>query len=348
LLAAQWAEIAGLRAKARESERKSREFDPLKAEIDQLQAEVKQIADEKGRLEVSLPVTPRVAVMEAADVPKAPKADRSAKVAGGVGFGLFGLAFLGVALLEVRRRRVYSAGDVSQRLGLPLVGTVPATPPTKAGAPAVAEGPLVESVDGIRTLLLHAGRSEPLRVLMVASAVAGEGKTSLASQLAASLARAGRRTLLADCDLRDPAAHKLFGLAAAPGFSELLRAECEPADVVQTTPVENLDLLPAGACDRKALQALANEAALQHVFDDLKEQYDFVILDVCPVLPVADALLLGRHADGVLLAVLRNVSRLPQVHAAHQRLAAVGVRTLGAVVLGDDAPGYGPVRYPTA
>ncbi len=80
----------------------------------------------------------------------------------------------------------------------------------------------------------------------------------------------------------------------------------------------------------------------------LKEQYDFLVVDVCPVLPVTDALLIGRQADAVLLAVLRNVSRLPQVQAAQQRLAALGIRTLGAVVLGEDATAYGSVRYPTA
>src|SRR5260370_28815540 len=106
------------------------------------------------------------------------------------------------------------------------MGTVPTLPVKVRDAAPVADdaalGPMIESVDGIRTMLLHAGRSESLRVLMVGSAVSGEGKTSLASHLAASLARGGRRTLLVDGDLRNPAVHSMFGLTAGPGFAELL------------------------------------------------------------------------------------------------------------------------------
>ena len=151
-----------------------------------------------------------------------------------------------------------------------------------------------------------------------------------------------------DGDLRNPAAHKLFGMTAGPGFSELLRGEMEPGQVVQNTPLENLSLLAAGACDRQALQALAQEGILRNVFDELKEQYDFLIVDVSPILPVVDALLVGEHADAVLLSVLRNVSRLPAVYAAQQRLASLGIRVLGAVVIGEGMEAYGQVRYPSS
>jgi capsular exopolysaccharide synthesis family protein len=279
--------------------------------------------------------------------------DKRLKAAGGAFLGLFGLVFLGVAATEFRARRVYKSEDVSHGLGLPLMGTVPAlSAKVRAAAPTADDGddgmgPMIESVDGIRARLLYAGRSETLRVVMVASAVSGEGKTTLASHLAASLARGGRRTLLVDGDLRNPAAHKLFGMAAGPGFSELLRGELEPGQVVQNTPLENLSLLAAGACDRQALQALAQEGVLRNVFDELKEQYDFLIVDVSPILPVADALLIGEHADAALLSVLRNVSRLPAVHAAQQRLASLGIRVLGAVVIGEGMEVYGQVSYPT-
>jgi Mrp family chromosome partitioning ATPase len=72
------------------------------------------------------------------------------------------------------------------------------------------------------------------------------------------------------------------------------------------------------------------------MFAQLKEQYDFIIVDSCPVLPVADTLLLAQHVDGVILSVLRDVSRLPAVHLAQQRLQSLGVNTLGAVVIGAD------------
>ncbi|HVS37521.1 MAG TPA: CpsD/CapB family tyrosine-protein kinase, partial [Gemmataceae bacterium] len=289
--------------------------------------------------------------MESASPPKWPTLDKRIKAAGGAFLGLFGLVFLGVAVVEFRSRRVYKSDDVSQGLGLPLMGTVPPAPakvrPVAPSGDEEALGPMIESMDAIRTMLLHAGRSEALRVLVVASAVSGEGKTSLASNLAASLARGGRRTLLVDGDLRNPAIHEIFNLAAGPGFAELLRGEVEPAQVVQNTTLENLSVLAAGAADRRALQALAQEGVLRTVLDELKEQYDFLIVDVSPVLPVADALLIGEHADAVLLSVLRNVSRLPAVHAAQQRLESLSIRVLGAVVSGEGMEAYGKVHYPS-
>ena len=91
-------------------------------------------------------------------------------------------------------------------------------------------------------------------------------------------------------------------------------------------------------------QAITKQRAL---FAQLKSEYEFIIVDSCPVLPVADALLLAQNADAVLFSVLRDVSRLPAVHAAHQRLSALGVRTLGAVVIGagNDVPALA-YQYP--
>ena len=344
--------ITVLRAGGQAANKSNPEVEAMQGEVTEMEANVKRLGEEEANLEACLPLAPRLTVMEAAAAPTSPTLDKKIKLAGGTFLGLFGLVFMGVVAVEFRARRVYKSDDVTQGLGLPLMGTMPTLPANaRTAAPVVddpALGPAVESMDAIRTMLLHAGRAETLRVVMVGSAVSGEGKTSLACHLAASLARGGRRTLLVDGDMRNPAAHQLFGLTAGPGFSELLRGEVEPAQVVQNTSLENLSFLAAGVCDRQALQALAQEGILRNVLAELKEQYDFVIIDVSPILPVADALLIGEHADAVLLSVLRNVSRLPAVHAAQQRLAALGIRVLGAVVIGEGMETYGQVRYPSA
>src|SRR5207253_9825400 len=89
-----------------------------------------------------------------------------------------------------------------------------------------------------------------------------------------------------------------------------------------------------------AIQALAQDE-VQTLFFHFKEEYEFVIIDVSPVLPVADALVIGQHTDAVLFSVLRDVSKLPLVYEAQQRLAALGIRMLGAVVSGERARTYG-------
>ena len=193
--------------------------------------------------------------------------------------------------------------------------------------------------------MLRAGGA--LRVVMVTSATSGEGKTSLATHLAASLARAGHKTLLLDGDLRKPAAHRIFDLPLGPGFSELLRGETDLPEAVRPTQAPGLWLLPAGTCDNEALQQLAQDA-VRRIIERLRPEYDFIVIDSSPVLPVADALLLAQYADGVLLSLFQEVSRLPKVYAAYQRLKMIRVRMLGAVMNGthEDVYGYGQ-RYLT-
>src|SRR5262249_52675958 len=153
-----------------------------------------------------------------------------------------------------------------------------------------------------------------------------EGKTTLASNLALSLARAGRRTVLVDCDLRRPAAHQLFEQTLQPGFSEILLNEVELCEAVRpTTTDECLWLLPAGQWDREVIQELARDG-LADIFDRLREEFDFVIVDSHPVLPATDALLIGQHVDAVLVSLLRDVSQSPRVYAACQRLATLSIR----------------------
>jgi succinoglycan biosynthesis transport protein ExoP len=275
-----------------------------------------------------------------------------AAVSGSAGIGL--LLALAVAWREVRKGVVYRAGEVAGGLGIPLVGSVPAVParvltadrPPRA-RDAGRQGRLTEAVDALRTLLLRGAAGRP-QVALITSAVGGEGKTTLAGQLASSLARAWRKTVLIDGDMRKPAAHLRFGLPLEPGLSEVLRGEVEIADALQPTSEGRLWVLPAGHWDAHAVGALAQDAPAR-LFGLLKEQYDFIVLDAPPVLPVADALLLSQHADAVLLAILGGTSRLSAVHAARQRLAALDVPLLGAVAIGLEGDlGVVDVHYPAS
>ena len=269
------------------------------------------------------------------------------KYAGVAAILLSGLTFFGLVFWEYSHRRVYSSNDVTRGLNLPLLGTLPLlSDGARRGVPAGnqaenthEQNALIESVDAIRTSLLHLARTENIHVVMVTSPSVGEGKTTLACHLAASLARGSRNTLLVDCDLRNPAAHRQFDLPNEPGFSEALRGEIDYDEAILPTPVARLSLLPAGKADRLAIQCLAQEN-VDKVFHMLKEQYEFIIIDVPPVLPVADSLLIGQYADAVLFAVMRNVSRLPAIHAAQQKLSALGIRMLGAVVIGEQADAF--------
>jgi capsular exopolysaccharide synthesis family protein len=262
---------------------------------------------------------------------------------------IFGVCMF-VAYGDHKQRRVYTASEVASGLGIRVVGAVPELPnlerylATPAGEPDLEGHPVLESIDAIRTVLLRNAQREGTRVVLLTSASAGEGKTTLAAHLASSLARAGRKTLLIDGDLRTPAVHQLFELSMQPGFSELLLGEVETPDAIQPTTLDHLSVITAGQWDREVLQALARDG-LQGIFEKLREEYDFVLIDSHPVLAATDALLIGQRADAVILSVMRGVSQSPRVYAAAQRLTALGIRVLGAVVNGSDpeeAYGHAP------
>jgi Mrp family chromosome partitioning ATPase len=138
----------------------------------------------------------------------------------------------------------------------------------------------------------------------------------------------------------------MFDLPGEPGFSEVLRGDLDASDAIRPTAISRLWLMSAGQWDPHAQQALAQEG-VGHLLEQLKEEYDLILVDSCPVLPVTDTLLLGQHVDTVLLSVLKDESRLPSVYAARQRLAALDIPVLGAVFVGgSSALGGLDIQYP--
>jgi succinoglycan biosynthesis transport protein ExoP len=266
-----------------------------------------------------------------------------------LGVGSFMFVILLVAFLEWRTRRVDGVDQVVNELGMRIIGTVPVFP-SRTNLKTSGEGgaanwrfALNESINSTRTMLLHTARSQSMQVVMVTSATQGEGKTSLTSQLATSMATAGMRTLIVDCDLRNPSIHKLFDLGLSAGVSEILTQEADPAEAIQPTSVPNLWVIPAGQCSNRVVAALAQGHPLETLFNRLRGQFDFVIVDSCPVLPVADALLVGQHVDAVLFSIMQDISQIPKVVLASEKLGQLNIPLLGAVVNGikQDVYSYG-------
>lgn len=323
-----------------ESMRKS--LVPQRETLDKINSLVAQL-----RVERSLDV--RVSMR--GEVDKIPYTNQNKKIVLSSVGGLATLLFviLLVAFLEWRNRRVDGVDQVVNELGMRVIGTVPAFP-NRANLKAAVEAGganwrfvLNESINSTRTMLLHAARTQSMQVVMVTSATQGEGKTSLTSQLATSMATAGMRTLIVDCDLRNPSIQKLFEIPLGPGVSEVLRQEVDVSDAVQATAVPNLWVIPAGQCSNATIAALAQGHPMETLFNRLRGQFDFIIVDSCPVLPVADALLIGQHVDGVVFSIMQDISQLPKVMTASQKMAQLNITLVGAVVNGikQDVYSYG-------
>ncbi len=279
------------------------------------------------------------------------KSGRFVESAGGGVFGLL-LGLFAVAFIDHRRNRIHCPADVSRGLRLRVIGALPKLSGAGAPSTSLARG-LAESVDALRTTLLHLHSTPQGTVLMVASSGPGEGKTTLATALAASLARARCRTLIVDCDLRAPSLHRLFGVAQAPGVCEVLSRTTRVEAAIRPTAAECLDVLAAGEMSEAAAAGLAAPGAVQRLMDELRGRYDFIVIDSSPLMLVPDAMMVAGCVDGLLYSVRPGISRVAEVHAGYERLCEHRMPFLGVVVNGvplahSYAPGYGQAVAPIA
>lgn len=324
------------------------ELDMLQKDLAQLDFVQARFLSEMEKLRVEIKSSPRISVMEPAEKPLAPS-NTLVRIAVTILAMMAGLCLpaAAVVLLDIRTRRINTADDVSQGLQLPVIGSMPLIPAKvirQLGSPSPRYRAwhlrLTESVDGIAARLLHKADLEQCRVIMVSSATGGEGKTTLATQLALSLARTGRQTVLVDFDLRRPSFDEVFGVPLSPGVSETLRHESDADDLVHQTATDNLAVVAAGRWNRQALASLSNGGAAA-MFKNLREAFEFVVVDTSPLLPVADARFVSKFVDTVVLSIFRDISEAPKIQAACDILAAFGVRSVEAVVTGSSNDMYG-------
>jgi succinoglycan biosynthesis transport protein ExoP len=303
----------------------------LKQKIGEWQVE-REARDEQDRQGRESQFDKVVVMQKAAPIRSKNRIERLS-IAGVGGLAALALTGYGVALLEFRRRRLNGPTDMDEGLGIRVLGVLPPTSMKQLAGNSLVATQVAESIDNVRATLMHDSTAGPRQVVMVTSSSTMEGNTVVASSLALSLSRAGRRTLLVDGDLRAPALHKLFGMALEDGLSEVLRTEIDLADAIKPTNNEGLYLLTAGVCSADAIHALATDQP-HAIFEKLRDQFDFVVIDAPPVLGISDSLSIGQCIDGAILTVLRDHSEIRKVHKSVELLRSMGIRLIGAVVNG--------------
>ena len=250
-------------------------------------------------------------------------------------------------------RRIGGSEDLEQQLHLTVLGEIARLPTRSHAAPGSAEARIgvelrvfQESIDSLRTALTLSDDLRDMRILAITSAANHEGKTSIASQLALSLARAtGKMTLLIDGDMRSPDVHHVFGVPQEPGLAEVLSDQCPLGDAIVTTHSEHVHLLPAGRLKVSPHRLLGN-GAWKSLLEQIPATYRYVIIDTPPVLAASEALVLAKAADATLVCVMRDVSRADQVRKASERLLTAGGRPIGTVLSGVPTKRYA-YRYGT-
>ena len=241
--------------------------------------------------------------------------------------------------LEIRSGRVADLDEVSRRVPVEVY-PVPSLPGTRrtsdqrslrANEAQLQE--FLQSLDHLRVSLWYgkevvAGSG---RCLMVASAVGGEGKTTLSAHLAVCCAKAGISTLVIDADLRRASLSRMFEEEQTAGLSDVLKGDLPPEEAVVALRDGGFHLLPAGSPGQHP-GWLFREQRIGQVLGRYRQMFDLVILDTPPVLPVADALSLGRWVDGAIMVIRYDMSRFPLVERARRRLISAGIPILKTVV----------------
>lgn len=202
-----------------------------------------------------------------------------------------------------------------------------------------------EAYKTLRTNIQYSAYSENLKTLLVTSSNPQEGKSVTAGNLAISFAQDNKKVILIDCDLRRPIMHKKFNLSNECGLTELLLRRKEVKNCIQTYS-ENLDIITSGNIPPNPSELLGSDN-MKKLLAELKERYDYVIIDTPPVLAVADAQVLAAQTDGVVFVVKAASTKKEEIVQAKANLDKVNAPIVGSVLnaIEDKKNGYNYEYY---
>ena len=251
---------------------------------------------------------------------------------------LVGLAV--ALLLEALDRTITSPQQASELLKAPLLGTVPLL---KRDALAPGMGidqplsPAGEAYRALRTAVLFTDLDRPIKTLLITSPSAGDGKTTIASNLAVALAQGGQRVVLVDADLRRGRVVDLLGLPSGAGLTTVMTRQAELQDVLLGWR-DVLTVLGSGPLPPNPSEVLGSQA-MHLLLSELSALADLVIIDGAPVLPVTDSVVLSTQVDGVILVAHAGATHRTAAAEARRRLDAVGAHIVGCVLNATTAAG---------
>lgn len=263
----------------------------------------------------------------------------------------FGIGYL----VDVADKTFRTPHEIIRTLNLALIGHIPVIRVGKLKDEKSAIHPVIctfhkpkaqtsEAFRAVRTAIYFSTQGQRHQVIQVTSPTPGDGKTTLASNLAITIAQSGKRVLLVDADMRRPSIHKLFKLDETPGFSDVLVEESTLEEVIRQSEVDGLDILP---CGNKPIQPseLLTSHRLPEVIDDLRQMYDYVIMDSPPVLVVTDPCPVAAVVDGVICAMRIKKNVRVSAERMVEILRSVNANIIGIVVNGVGAQGTYSSQY---
>ena len=253
---------------------------------------------------------------------------------------------IGAAVLrEVLDTTIRSSRDLERSSGASVIGSI-SYDETARKYPLIidshAQSVRAEAFRQLRTNLEFVNVGNPAKTIVISSSVPDEGKSSTATNLAVIFAEAGKLVLLIEADLRRPRVAEYLGIEGAVGLTNLLAGQVSLGEVLQPWGRGGLTVLPSGSIPPNPSEMLGS-AAMVHLLTELQSQFDVILIDTPPLLPVTDAAILAAHADGAILVARYGRTTRNQVAAAHTALTRVDAKILGSVL--NMAPMNGPESY---
>ena len=266
----------------------------------------------------------------------------------------FGLA----CLIELADKSFRSPDDLMAELGIPVLSHIPfmreakkrkGGPGSKVGNALITvlrpKSRTAEAYRSVRTALYFSTSGEVNKIVQVTSPVAGDGKSTLAGNLAVAIANSGKRVLLVDADLRRPTVHKVFGINNKNGVSTVVSGVCQLEDACHATEVENLTILTCGPRPDNPSEMLLSPE-FEQLLEYVRAAFDFVVIDSPPILAVTDPASVAARADGVIVTLRLAKRSRDLAKRAVDQLQNVGANILGVVVNGvDSVESYGYRSY---
>lgn len=230
---------------------------------------------------------------------------------------------------------IYEVKDLTQAVVAPFLGRIPRVRNPLAGSDdPSSELPLREAVRMVRTAVLKRLGGVRHPALVVTSPGANSGKTTMTILLGRSLARLGKKVLVVDADLRSPALSWTFDAGGQPGLRDVLSGEFKEDDVIKRASGNGFSVLPAGTFHGDGDAELLANGVLSAAIQRWRDNFDVVLIDSPPVLPVADARILAGHADGTLMVLRSSHCKRSDAVEAYAELSAAGARLVGSVLVG--------------
>jgi receptor protein-tyrosine kinase len=285
-----------------------------------------------------------VQIIDEAQLPTAPIGPDRTKItligaAAGLVLGI-GLSFF----LELLNRKVKTKEQLQEALGAPILGVIPKIGKKHTGMieqgkkPATAQNArqsryIMDSFSKLKVNIDFSCLDCKSRCIVITSALPNEGKTLVATNLAVCMAAAGHKTLLMDADMRSPSIHSTLAISNSYGLSDVVLLRSDWHKSVVPTIVQGLYVITAGQKPPNPTRILESKLFLE-MLEEMKNEYEYIVIDTPPLLPVSDSQIIAPHADGVVIVVRKGKTKIESIQQASDMLLLSNANMIGAVLNG--------------